>query len=176
VKTVCLLVSFIASASCGYAQLEQYQLTKPSLHEVPSIEKKMRGKKVDYNFNVTVSKNYFPGAASFNLANPLVYYRPATNGRVEVSYFYSQPDRVVRLIEYSFDKPASDSTLLKQFFTANENYFGNWFKKRGSVTTEVHDNWWQQLEVWENDTVYVKQFIVVGDATYRVRVLVSWKR
>jgi hypothetical protein len=156
--------------------MDQYQLQRPVLQDIPAIEKKLRGQKKDYRFTITVSKTYFPGAAAYTLANPLVYHRPGSNGISEVSYFYSVPDKVVRLIEYSYDKSAADSALLKQFFAANDAYFTNWFKAPGSLSSEVHDNWWQQQQVWENDALHVKQFIVIGADTYRVRVLVSWKR
>jgi hypothetical protein len=157
------------------AQSGKHLLTRPSLQEIPLLERQMQGRKMNYRFNITVSKDYFPGAASFKLANPLVYERRSGGGRTEVSYFYSEPDKKVRLIEYSYDRFAGDSTSLKQLFADNDRVFTDWFKKPGHLTTELHDNWWQQLQVWENDTVYLKQFIVIGDATYRVRVLVSWK-
>jgi hypothetical protein len=156
------------------AQSGNHLLVRPSLQEIPLIEKKKQGRKINYRFNITVSQNYFPGAASLQLANPLVYTRPDSGGRTEVSYFYSEPDRKVRLIEYSYDRPASDSNFLKRMFADNDRFFTNHFKKPGSLTAEAHDNWWQQLQVWESDTVYLKQFIVIGDGTYRVRVLVSW--
>jgi hypothetical protein len=164
------------SGNAQFGEYQQYQLTRPTLQEIPAIEKRMRGKKVDYNFNITVSKNYFPGAAAYVLANPYVYHRPGSNGKEEVSYFYSQQDKVVRLIEYSFDKPAKDSSLLKQFFASNDSYFSGFFDKPATTFHEVQDNWWQKIQTWENNLVFVKQFIVIGAGTYRVRVLVSWRK
>jgi hypothetical protein len=178
VKPILTFLYLMTLAMSGNAQLvdyQQYQLNRPSLQDVPGIEKKMRGKKNDYNFNITVSKNYFPGAANLKLANPLVYNRPSNKGKVEVSYFYSQPDKVVRMIEYSFDKPATDSSLLKQFFASNDSYFSGLFDKPATTLHEVQDIWWQTIQTWENNLVFVKQFIVIGASTYRVRVLVSWK-
>jgi hypothetical protein len=175
-----MLLYLMAIAITGNAQVEenqQYQIKRPTLQDIPGIEKKMRGKKSDYNFNITVSKNYFPGAANLKLANPLVYQRPSSShGRQEVSYFYSQQDKVVRLIEYSFDKPVSDTSLLKQFFASNDSYFSGFFDKPATTFHEVHDTWWQKIQTWENNLVFVKQFIVIGAATYRVRVLVSWRQ
>lgn len=162
-------------ANAQVVEHQQYQISRPSLQDIPGLEKKMRGKKIDYNFNITVSKNYFPGAGNLRLANPMVYQRPSNSGKTEVSYFYSQNDKVVRLIEYSFDKTAADSSLLKQFFTANDSYFSGLFDRPAISFDEVHDTWWQKIQTWETNLAFVKQFIVIGDGTYRVRVLVSWK-
>lgn len=169
------LMAFAIGANAQIVEYQQYQITRPNLQDISALEKKMRGKKTDYSFNITVSKNYFPGAANLQLANPLVYQRPTRNGKTEVSYFYSQPDKVVRLIEYSFDKPMADTALLKQFFAANETYFSDLTKHAAISFDEVHDTWWQRIQTWETNLVFIKQFIVIGDGTYRVRVLVSWK-
>jgi hypothetical protein len=171
-----LFVFFIlCSAISASGQFSAFQLEKPALKAIPAIEKAMQGKKFDYYFPITVAKDYFPGAAVYKLANPLVYYRPDGTGRAEVSYFYSQPDKIVRLIEYSFDREAMDTVLLKQRFEANDSAFSAWFKRPALLTNEFHATWWQKMATWENDYVHVKQFIVIGENTFRLRVLVSWK-
>jgi hypothetical protein len=156
-------------------QLSAFQLQRPLLKTIPVTEKVMQGKKFNYNFNITVAKDYFPGAALYKLANPLVYYRPDDSNRIEVTYFYSIADNIVRLVEYSYDRPANDSTILKQRFAANDSSFTTWFKKPPVVSSELYPTWWQQMSTWQNESVYVKQFIVIGENTYRLRVLVSWK-
>jgi hypothetical protein len=168
-----LCVVFNAATASG--QFSAFQLEKPAFKTIPAIEKKMQGRKFEYNFAITVAKNYFPGSAIYKLANPLVYYRPDGNYRSEVSYFYSVPDNIVRLVEYSFDMNATDTTLLKQRFEANDSAFSAYFKKEAAVTHEFHPTWWQQMAIWENEDIHIKQFMVIGENTYRLRVLVSWK-
>jgi hypothetical protein len=170
--TIFVVLNCVFTAS---GQIASFQLERPELRTIPNIEKKMLGKQFSYNFPITVSKDYFPGAASYKLANPLVYYRPNGKDRVEVSYFYSLPDKVIRLVEYSFDKTAADTVLLKRQFAANDSSFSAYFKMQASISSEMHATWWQQMNIWENEKVHIRQFMVIGENTYRLRVLVSWK-
>jgi hypothetical protein len=156
-------------------QLVSFQLERPGIKNIRLLEKKMLGKQFNYNFPITVSKDYFPGAAAYRLANPMVYYRPDGKNRVEVSYFYSAADKIVRLVEYSFDKAAADTVLLKQQFASNDSSFSAYFKTQATVTSEMNATWWQQMNTWDNEKVHLRQFIVIGENTYRLRVLVSWK-
>ncbi len=166
-------IFFCLFAASG--QIASFQLERPEFKNIQFIEKKMQGKKFDYNFPITVSKDYFPGASTYRLANPLVYYRPDGTNRAEVSYFYSAGDKIVRLIEYSFDRAAADTVLLKQQFASNDSSFSAYFKQKPAVTSEVNPTWWQQMNTWQNEKVHLKQFIVIGENTYRLRVLISWK-
>jgi hypothetical protein len=180
-KNLILIICLMPFAA--QAQLPAFQFDRPALKDIPLTEKMMKGKRFEYNFPITVAKDYFPGATKHKLANPFVYYRPDGNTaaaggagqRIEVSYFYSVPDKIVRLVEYSFDRTAADTAALKQQFAYNDSSFSAFFKKPAAVSTEIHDTWWQQIDIWENERLHIKQFIVIGENTYRLRVLVSWK-
>jgi hypothetical protein len=172
------LLTIFVVLHCVFAvsgQIASFQLERPELKNIQLLEKKMLGKQFNYNFPITVSKDYFPGASSYRLANPMVYYRPDGKSRVEVSYFYSVSDKIVRLIEYSFDKAAADTVLLKQQFASNDSSFSVYFKTQAIVSNEIQATWWQQMNTWENEKAHIRQFIVIGENTYRLRVLVSWK-
>jgi hypothetical protein len=171
-----LTISFLLL--CVFAvsgQLPSFQLERPELKNIQLLEKKMMGKQFNYNFPITVSKDYFPGAAAYRLANPLVFYRPDGKNRMEVSYFYSAGDKIIRLIEYSFDRAAVDTVSLKQQFASNDSSFSAYFKSQATISREMHATWWQQMNIWENEKVHIRQFIVIGENTYRLRILVSWK-
>ncbi len=174
-KNLFFLLFTTLSVFASSGQIASFQLERPVYNNIQLLEKKMLGKKFDYNFPITVSKDYFPGAASYRLANPLVYYRPDGKNRVEVSYFYSVSDKIVRLVEYSFDRTAADTVLLKKQFASNDSSFSVFFKQDAVVTNEIQSTWWQQMNTWENEKVHIRQFIVIGENTYRLRVLVSWK-
>jgi hypothetical protein len=174
-KNLLVLFFTMKCALAATGQLASFQLERPEFKNIQLLEKKMQGKQFSYNFPITVSKDYFPGASTYKLSNPLVFYRPDGKNRLEVSYFYTTADKIIRLIEYSFDRAAADTLLLKQQFAANDSAFSAYFNKSASITTEMQPTWWQQMNTWENERVHLKQFIVIGENTYRLRVLVSWK-
>jgi hypothetical protein len=174
-KNLLTIFSVLHCAFAATGQLASFQLERPEFKNIQLLEKKMLGKQFSYNFPITVSKDYFPGATTYRLANPLVYYRLNGKDRVEVSYFYSAPDKIVRLVEYSFDKAAADTLSLKQQFASNDSSFSAYFKSQATISSEMHATWWQQMNTWDNEKVHIRQFIVIGENTYRLRVLVSWK-
>jgi len=169
-----LLISIITIAgSSAHAQQFSIQLKRPVLKDISSIEQKAGGKEYKFSSNIrfSVSKNYFPGAGKFNLDNPLTWNRAEPG--IQVQYYYSLPDSIVRLTEYTLNN--SDTVLLKNTFNANAGQITKLLGKPVDDSTENHEDWRQQTIIWQNDETYIEQFIVIGSGTYRVRVLVSWK-
>lgn len=168
-----IAILFIASVSIN-AQQFALHTQRPAINEIAAIEAKESGKAFSYGAAVrfTVSKGYFPGEEKYNLDNPLTWRRTEPL-KIQVQYYYSLPDSIVRLAEYTLNN--ADTVLLKQVFENNMNQVATRLGKEKTDATEYHEDWNQRTVTWENTEGYVKQFMVIGSGTYRVRVLVSWK-
>jgi len=173
-KIICLL--FLANLLVtSYSQKNQFVLNRPPLSSIDSIENVNKGEKFEVKFSISVSKDYFPNADKFNLANPLIYFRKGDIFTTEMNYYYSIPDNIIRLVSYSWDGNKKLSSNLSSLFEDNATYFNKYFKTPGEMKMEKHEGWEQKSLTWQNDIVYVHQFFVSGESTNRVRVLISWK-
>lgn len=159
------------------SQKINFSLDRPSLQKIDLMESSHGGKLVNFGMQVTfrVSKNYFPNSDSFNLAQPLVYERETQPLKTMVIYYYSIPDSTVRLVEYTCNGTGDKVSQLNKIFEDNAEQFSKGFGNKGTSTSENHEDWTQKTTIWENNVVYIKQFMVTGSYTYRVRVLMSWK-
>ena len=162
--TILILVAFHTSA-----QSLNFHFERPLLTSVDSIEKNNGGQIITYVYPVSITDIYFPNATSYNLALPKVYKRESRNFSTEVSYFYSKPDSIVRLIEYSWDNKSKNTKGLFKLFRKNQKAIAKYFNDKGQVLY-----WVGKSISWKNDTTHVKQFQVNEQVTYRVRVLISW--
>lgn len=159
-----------------YAQKSGILVVRPAVKDIDALEQKFNSKKQDFgSITFTVSKDYFPNSDKYSLAQPLMYDRGEAVKDPSVSYFYSQPDNIVRLIEYTWNARAEYTKDLQAIFDQNKKVLSKHFGSPGAAANEKHDTWQQTSIVWENATTHVKQFMVTGSGTYRVRVLVSWK-
>lgn len=174
-KRFLLLITTMLISFFSYSQEKDFLLLRPLLNSIDSIEMANKGEEFEATFKISVSSNYFPNAAKFNLANPLIYFRKTGIFNTEMNYYYSVPDSIIRLVSYSWDGNAALSGKLNSLFENNSTYFAKYFGQTGEIKNETHDTWTQKSLTWQNDTVYVYQFMVSGQRTNRVRVLISWK-
>ena len=171
-----LFVIFLLTYSYVSAQVMDISIARPPLKAIDSIEQANNGKITSYNgITVRISSGYFPGSDNFHLGQPLISIRKTTPLKVVLNYFYSLPDSAIRLIEYTWNASPEEKNKLTDIFETNARHFSKLFAGDGTITQENHDTWSQKTIAWENDRNYVKQFMVIGAGTYRVRVLVSWK-
>jgi len=166
---------FLCSAYISLAQAKNFSLTRPAINEIVSIEKSNGGKLFETSIHFSVSKDYFPNADKFQLGNPFIYFREGRLFNLELNYYYSLPDSIIRLVSYSWNGSKETSDELTNIFNENAKIFSALFGLAGLENNEKHDGWDGRNIIWENDTVYVKQFQVISQSTNRVRVLLSWK-
>ena len=155
-----------------YVAGQHFNFNRIRVSAINSLEKGSGAKRVFYDYPIGVAGDYFPGREKFALAQPIIYRKKINNFTFETSYFYSRTDSFVRLIEYAWE--GTDKSGIPRFYTIVKNnkrklsaYFGNPGKE--IPATEVKS----ETAIWENELVYVEQFIAPG--LYRIRVLVSWK-
>lgn len=176
VSIILNMLFFLYFTQEGFSQKLSFSLNRPDVKKIDSIESANEGKQLNYNgITFTVSKNYFPNSDSFSLAQPISYRRETKPLKTSIEYYYSTPDNIVRLVEFTWNSSNENIKYLNEIFENNAIQFSQMIGNKGKTETEDHGDWSQKTTIWQNEKAYVKQFMVNGSGTYRVRVLLSWK-
>ncbi len=148
---------------------------RPQLSEIVSIEQQSGGTRIYKTFKIGVVKDYFPDAEMFSLAQPLLYLRDTSTVGTSITYFFSEPDSLVRLVEYSWDASRGKHNLIESLYESNKTSISKSLQKEGNETTEIHDEGSEKTIVWQRDSVHIKQFMLIEGKPSRTRALISWK-
>ncbi|MEJ8840892.1 hypothetical protein WG954_00760 [Lacibacter sp. H375] len=147
--------------------------TRPAFVKIDSIELANNGLRIYAPYKISVSKNYFPNADKFRLGTPLLFVRDTSTISTAVTYFFSEPDSVIRLVEYSWNR-GKDKNEIERLFNFNDSAISKQLRNQGIKTLNKKDTWSQVTKIWTSDSVYVKQFMLIEGAPSRTRVLISW--
>jgi hypothetical protein len=93
----------------------------------------------------------------------------------QVTYFFSVPDSTLRLVEYSWNTAGKRENTISQLFSSNKTLLSKNFKNKGTESEIKEDTWSQKNTIWENDSTYAKQFMLIQGKPTRTRILISWK-
>jgi|GEM_PF-2470895 len=172
-----LLLLFFSSCKTRKETLiiTDFSLQRPAIYLIDSIEKKNNGIRIYPSYTIGVAKDYFPNADKFKLGQPLVFTRDTSKLMTQVTYFFSVPDSTVRLIEYSWNATGKGQNTISQLFGSNKTLLSKHFKDKGAEIERKEDTWSQKNIIWENDSTYAKQFMLIQGKPTRTRVLISWK-
>ncbi|QHS56364.1 hypothetical protein GWR56_12755 [Mucilaginibacter sp. 14171R-50] len=176
-KALVFLFLNILSVVCFGQQID-FMLERRSLSVIDSLENKVGGAVFNYNYKISLAKDYVLGVDSFQLANPKVYTRDFKPFNGSVSYFFSLPDSTVRLVEYNWDGEKENEKELRELFIKNKQLIAEKIQDQQPKFKETNtgqDDWVGLQQYWETDKIYITQFIILGAGTYRVRVNISWK-
>ena len=177
-KTVHLIVFLIIVTSCKTSVQRPIKVNivyaRPTFGKVDSIELANNGVRVYAPYKISVSKDYFPNADKFVLGTPLLFIRDTSTLSTAVTYFFSEPDSIVRLIEYSWNRGKRDKNEIEGLFNYNDSNISKQLKKEGIKTLNKQDTWSQVTKIWATDSVYIKQFMLIEGDPSRTRILISW--
>ena len=178
-KLIVILILIITSCTSKKINHEKlnltYQLIRPKLKSSISDENKVNSAKKSVEYTISLSKEYFPEVDKYNFAQPIIYKRKNQSLNTEVSYFFTESDSIVRLIEYSWDRKRNSDSI-SDLFKYNNKILNKFFRKKGTENYQTYDWGWQKITSWENDSVYVYQFIFGKEKTAkRTRVIVRFK-
>src|SRR5689334_20346600 len=116
---IMILTGFILFTGSVFGQNAGFTLNRPLIASIDSIEKAMQGERFISSISFRVGKDYFPNADQFNLANPFIYFRKWKQMNLEMNYYYSVPDSIVRLVSYSWDGSMKITGDLSSLFDSN---------------------------------------------------------
>jgi len=175
-QSLLLLLIFIASCKTNVQKPLRVNLDfhRPALNSIDSIENANNGIRIYKPYKISVSKDYFPNADKFNLGIPLIFLRDTSTLRTAVTYFFSEPDSLIRLVEYSWNSTGRSENEVERLFRHNDSTITSQLNKSGIQTIDNQDTWSQVTKIWNNDSIYVEQFMVIQGTPGRTRVLVSW--
>ncbi len=148
--------------------------TRPIFEKIDSIESANNGVRIYAPYKISVSKDYFPNADKFALGTPLLFVRDTSTLRTAVTYFFSEPDSIIRLVEYSWNRGKRDKNEIERLFDFNDSAISKQLSNRGIKTLNKQDTWSQVTKIWNTDSVYIMQFMLIEGDPSRTRVLVSW--
>jgi hypothetical protein len=161
-----------------FGQQVDFMFERKPLSIVDSLEAKAGGKTFNYNYQISLAKDYVSGISGFQLANPKVYIRDFNPFNGNASYFFSLPDSTLRLVEYNWDGNKQNEDELRKLFNNNKEFIAAQIQNQHPQFKETNtseDDWVGLNDNWETDKMYINQFIILGAGTYRVRVNISWK-
>jgi hypothetical protein len=174
-----VIISVLLIPLHGISQTTSFAYQRKSIGEIDSAETFLRSKKQTFNFKISVSPDYLPGLNTSNLANPISYQRITQDLSLKVQYFYSAPDSITRFVEYSWDGNKNNRKKLLKLFEENKiTISGHLATSKGTIIKawDSGQNMWNGRTItWENNDVFIKQFLIFGGINYRVRVLILWK-
>ena len=133
----------------------KFSFTRPQLSEIAFVEQQSSGTRIYKSFKIGVAKDYFPDADKFRLGQPLLYLRDTATVGTQITYFFSEPDSLVRLVEYSWDASRGKQNVIEPLYELNKKSITKVLKQHGNETIETHGTWSQKTTVWENDTVHM---------------------
>ena len=183
-KILSLILTFVLI--CGCNKNEQFQkeylipqtnfnFEKISAQKIIQIENENHGIQMRKPYKVTLSKSYFPDIENYEFEQPKVFWRDSANIKNIVSYFFTKKDSRVRVIEYSWNKPKDNDSIISKIYENNIKIISNKLRQKGKITNESKNSWKQQIITWENDSIYVWSFIFGYDLPQRTRVIIRQK-
>jgi len=98
-----LLLTLLQTTNC-FSQ-STFNFKQIDIEKAKSIEDSLKSKEFKVSYSISLSADYFPGAAIYDLEQPLLFTRKEENfiNDMEVEYFFTQNDKKVRLIVYNWD-------------------------------------------------------------------------
>ena len=152
-----------------------FEFQKINTKNIKNIEILNNGIEMRKPYKVTLGESYFPEIEKYKFHQPIVYFRDTSNITTIISYFFTEKDSLVRLIEYSWSKPQDNDSIISEIYTNNNKIIEAKFKIKSEVINESEDYWKQQTKIWENDSIYVKSFIFSSKTPDRTRVIIRQK-
>ena len=162
----------------SYSQQIEFMFDKKPLNSIDSLEAKVGGLKFNYNYQIGLADDYVKGVKGYQIANPLIFKRDLAPFTGRVSYHFSVPDSVLRLVEYEWEGNKQTINELQDLFKKNQKFISEQLEDQHPGFKEdrvKEEGWFRITDNWETDKTYIKQFVLLGSGTYRVRVMITWK-
>ena len=194
-----LLFTFcaICSLTAAFAQ-EKIWTKQTKISEVIAFEKSIDPKAKFLSQNVSLSKDYYPLADKYQVANPVIVQRePLEYLPIYAEYYFTPGDSVLRLASYDWEKGRYDNFFDKQkmwkeeskkFDTYNEEYerikkvlltqlgTSNSTDTTAKTVSSDSGKYFTRNTLWETEDVHAELNMIFESMTYRVRLTIYWKK
>ncbi|PHS62819.1 MAG: hypothetical protein COB12_10405 [Flavobacterium sp.] len=201
-----LLIILIVLFQNTFAQSDFFHFDQIKVNESLEIENKHNSTEYFPKYTISISKDYFPNATDYELAQPKVYNRPENIDfiPVQVEYFYTNKDSIVRLIVYNWDTKSKASHLrdfLKQENDESERfdeynkeydsiakriskYIGEPEKNQGKIEKKNEEGYGESYSrriLWKTEKCNVELILIWAErkgilGTYRIRTKIYWNK
>jgi hypothetical protein len=176
---------------------EKIWTKQTNISEVIAFEKKINPKSKFLNQEVFVSKEYYPLADKYVVANPVIvqraaqYYLP-----IYAEYYYTPGDSILRLVSYNWEKGRYNNYFDLQKTWKEENtkfdsydreyerikkmlivQFGTPTSADTSAKTvnSQGSNYRERNALWETENIHTELNMVFSKTTHRIRLTLYWK-
>ncbi len=185
------------SFTATFAQ-EKIWTKQTNISEVIAFEKSIDHNAKFISQNVSLSKDYYPLADKYQVANPVIVQRePLDYLPIYAEYYFTPSDSILRLASYDWEKGRYDNFFDKQKMWKKESKKLDIYNKEyerikkvlliqlGTPTstdttakTESSDRgkYFTRNTLWETEDVHAELNMIFESMTYRVRFTIYWKK
>jgi hypothetical protein len=177
---------------------EKIWTKQTKISEVIAFEKEINPNAKFLSQNVSLSKDYYPMADKYQVANPVIVQRePLEYLPIYAEYFYTPADSILRLASYDWEKGRYDNFFDKQnmwkeeskkFDTYNKEY--ERIKKvlvsqlgtptstdtTAKAVSANRGKYFTRNTLWETGDIHADLNMIFESMTYRVRLTIYWKK
>ncbi len=187
----------VFSLTAAFAQ-EKIWTKQTKISEVIAFEKSINSKAKFLSQNVSLSKDYYPLADKYRVANPVIVQRePLEYLPIYAEYFFTPNDSILRLASYDWEKGRYDNFFDKQKMWEEESKkFGIYNKEyerikkvlltqlgtptstdtTAKTVSSDRGTYFTRNTLWETEDVYAELNMIFESMTYRVRLTIYWRK
>lgn len=195
-KLFLTLFTFL-SLTTAFGQ-EKIWTKQTNISDVIAFEKGIDNKAKFLSQNVSLSKDYYPLADKYKVANPVIVQRePLEYLPIYAEYFFTAGDSILRLVSYDWEKGRYDNFFDKQKVWKEESKkFGIYNKEyerikkvlliqlgaptsADSAAKNVRSdrgNYFTRNTLWESEDLHAELNMIFESMTYRIRLTIYWKK
>ncbi len=202
-STITILFTFLLTQINGQDSTF-FQFDQIHFNQIDSVEINKKSKEIFVNYSISVSADYFPNAASFDLAQPRVFDRSPMRDFIacQINYYFTKSDSIVRLISYTWDtknsatsledlmKPKNDQSDKMDKYNSEYDLLAKELTKQLGAPVEGtgqiekkqekgYPDWFERKLLWTKGKTTIELFMIWTDGggrlgTYKIRTLVYW--
>jgi hypothetical protein len=166
--------------------------------EIIAFERSIASTSEFLDFDVAVSRDYYPLADKYQVTKPLIVHRPVLGFLpVYAQYFFTAGDSILRLVSYDWEKDRFGDFPTKKKIWAEEakklDAYDQEYSRilKGLISTlgkpvqsdgkpreqtATRGTHYVRDSVWETEEYYASLNMVFAEMTYRIRLMMYWKK
>lgn len=191
-----ILITNFLNFNASFGQ-EKIWTKQTKISEVIAFEKEINPNAKFLSQNVSLSKEYYPFVDKYKIANPIIVQRESLEYLpIYAEYFFSQPDSVLRLASYDWEKDRYGNFFEKQKIWKqegeklkiyNKEYdriqkilldqlgIPNTIDKKEKEVSSENGTYLTRNTLWETKEVHAELNMIFASTTYRIRLTLYWK-